>query len=255
MKKLLTITLAIGMMAALAATANAADYHFETADNTSYYKSTNYEDKYDAQFNYDGKNQVELDIPEIKYGLAQEFLESSLNNPYLGGGIQYGLSVGTAAGSFYPTFDSGSSSSGTISVSYVPDLTISDLKQKDGSIGKVTISRVGLSAKVYEGATSESMNKGAGHYAGSALWTGNVALFGHNRGSCAYFAQLKNVKAGDTVTYKTNQGTKTYEVKTVSTIASDDYSYLNEMGDDRITMITCIANQPSLRLCVQAVEI
>ena len=39
------------------------------------------------------------------------------------------------------------------------------------------------------------------------------------------------------------------------TIASDDYSFLNEMGDNRITMITCIANQPSLRLCVQAVEI
>ena len=56
-------------------------------------------------------------------------------------------------------------------------------------------------------------------------------------------------------TYKTNQGTKTYEVKTVMTIASDDYSFLNEMGDNRITMITCIANQPSLRLCVQAVEI
>ena len=32
-------------------------------------------------------------------------------------------------------------------------------------------------------------------------------------------------------------------------------SYLNEMGDNRITLITCIANQPSLRLCVQAVEI
>ena len=62
-------------------------------------------------------------------------------------------------------------------------------------------------------------------------------------------------KVGDTVTYKTNQGTKIYEVKTVMTIASDDYSFLNEMGDNCVTMITCIANQPSLRLCVQAVEI
>ena len=62
-------------------------------------------------------------------------------------------------------------------------------------------------------------------------------------------------KVGDTVTYKTNQGTKIYEVKTVMTIASDDYSFLNEMGDNRVTMITCIANQPSLRLCIQAVEI
>ena len=53
----------------------------------------------------------------------------------------------------------------------------------------------------------------------------------------------------------TNQGIRTYEVTFVGTIASTDYSYLNEMGDNRITLITCIANQPSLRLCVQAQEI
>ena len=41
----------------------------------------------------------------------------------------------------------------------------------------------------------------------------------------------------------------------VGKISSTDYSYTNEMGDNRITLITCVANQPSLRLCVQAVEI
>ena len=58
-----------------------------------------------------------------------------------------------------------------------------------------------------------------------------------------------------TVGYQTNQGTRTYQVETVAHISSTDYSYLNEMGDNRITLITCIANQPSLRLCVQAIEI
>lgn len=55
--------------------------------------------------------------------------------------------------------------------------------------------------------------------------------------------------------YKTAIGTKTYQVTFVGSISYTDYSYLNEMGDNRITLITCIANQPSLRLCVQAVEI
>lgn len=63
------------------------------------------------------------------------------------------------------------------------------------------------------------------------------------------------MKVGDIVTYQTNQGTRTYEVQTVANISNTDYSYLNEMGDNRITLITCIKNQPSLRLCVQAVEI
>ena len=82
-----------------------------------------------------------------------------------------------------------------------------------------------------------------------------ATLFGHNRGSHAYFAKLKNVKIGDIVEYKTAIGTKTYQVTFVGSISYTDYSYLNEMGDNRITLITCIANQPSLRLCVQAVEI
>ena len=158
----------------------------------------------------------------------------------------------------YPDSDFSNSSiisGGTIEIPYRPHLTVADLTQKDGSIGTVSIKRIGLSAKVYEGATDASMAKGAGHYTGSGLYDGNIGLFGHNRGSHAYFAKLKNAKVGDTVTYTTNQGIRTYEVTFVGTIGSTDYSYLNEMGDNRITMITCIANQPSLRLCVQAVEI
>ena len=45
------------------------------------------------------------------------------------------------------------------------------------------------------------MAMGAGHYVGSGCWTGNVALFGHNRGSGVdHFAELKDVKVGDIVT-------------------------------------------------------
>ena len=263
MKKLITLCLSLCLMAGMAVTASAADYTFSTAGATDYYGSTNYEDLYDGAYNYGGMNQIDFDIPEIKYGLAQDFLESSLQNPYLTSGTQYGLQTGGTSGSGgsaeYPNVNYGdavvSGPGSTIEIEYQPTVTVADLTQSDGSIGIVTIKRVGLSAKVYEGATTSSMAKGAGHYASSSCWTGNVALFGHNRGSHPYFNALKNVKVGDTVTYQTNQGTRTYQVETVAHISSTDYSYLNEMGDNRITLITCIANQPSLRLCVQAVEI
>ena len=230
----------------------------EISANPVYYGSTNYEDLYDAGYNYGARNQIDYDIPEIQYGLSQEFLETSLNNPYLSSGIQYGLSGGSAT-TVYPESDFSNSSiisgGSLIEVPYQPSVTITDLKQKDGSIGKVSIDRVSLSCKVYEGATDSSMSKGAGHYTSSGIYTGNIGLFGHNRGSHAYFAKLKNVKIGDIVEYKTAIGTKTYQVTFVGSISYTDYSYLNEMGDNRITLITCIANQPSLRLCVQAVEI
>ena len=258
-KRITTLFLTLSLAASMAVSASAADYTFKTDPNPEYYGSTNYEDLYDAQYNYGGNNQIDHDIPAIKYGLSQQFLETSLNNPYLGSGIQYGIYGSGSNATIYPESDfSGNSiisGGGLIDVIYRPSYTLKDLTRSDGSIGTVSISRVGLKAKVYEGATDASMAKGAGHYTGSGLVDGNIGLVGHNRGSNAYFAKLKNVKIGDTVTYKTSVGTKTYEVSFVGTIASTDFSYLNEMGDNRITMITCIANQPSLRLCVQATEI
>lgn len=258
LKRILTLCCMLTMALGMASSASAADYSFETSANPVYYGSTNYEDLYDAGYNYGARNQIDYDIPEIQYGLSQEFLETSLNNPYLSSGIQYGLSGGSAT-TVYPESDFSNSSiisgGSLIEVPYQPSVTLNDLKQSDGSIGQVSIERVGLNCKVYEGATDSSMSKGAGHYTSSGLYTGNVGLFGHNRGNHPYFGKLKNVKVGDIVKYKTAIGTKTYKVTFVGAISYTDFSYLNEMGDNRITLITCIANQPSLRLCVQAVEI
>lgn len=254
MKKLNTLIATIGAITCLAGSVHAADYDFDPPDTTDYYGSTNYEDQYDSAYNYGGRNQIDYDIPEIQYGLAQEFLESSLSNPYLQSGTQYGVGI-TEGEDGYPDFGVGQSDQ-TIEVTYKPIIGAAQLMQQDGSLGTVSIGRVGLQAKVFEDTTSATMAKGAGHMIGTSYWNGNVALFGHNRGNgVAHFAQLKNVKVGDTVTYTTCLGTKTYRVNYVGTISSTDYSMLNEMGDNRITLITCVADQPSLRLCVQAVEI
>lgn len=258
LNRLLTLCCALSMALGMVTFASAADYSFKTSPDPVYYGSTNYEDLYDAEYRYGSRNQIDYDIPEIQYGLSQEFLESSLNNPYLNGNTQYGFG-GSSSNTQYPESDFGSSSiisgGGTIEMPYEPSVTLNDLQQSDGSIGQVSIERVGLNCKVYEGATDSSMSKGAGHYTSSGLYTGNVGLFGHNRGNHPYFGKLKNVKVGDIVKYKTAIGTKTYKVTFVGAISYTDFSYLNEMGDNRITLITCIANQPSLRLCVQAVEI
>lgn len=257
-KALMTIGCLCVLVSGLAVSASAADYSFDTTPKTGYYKATNYEDQYDAAYNYKGQNQIDYDIPEIRYGLSSSqggFLEGSVSGA-TGNSGSFGL-TGTTSNS-YPNVDYGTGSGTTndpIYVPYTPDVTMSQLKKSDGSYGTVAISRVGLSAKVYEGATTESMAKGAGHYVDTAAWNGNVGLFGHNRGSNAYFSTLKNVKLGDTVTYATLKGTRTYKVTFVGNIAYTDFSYLNSFGDNRMTLITCIANQPTLRLCVQAVEV
>ena len=38
-------------------------------------------------------------------------------------------------------------------------------------------------------------------------------------------------------------------------ISEEDWSYLKETEDNRITLITCVENQPKYRRCIQAIEI
>gem|GEM_PF-6134655 len=53
----------------------------------------------------------------------------------------------------------------------------------DGHFGAMSIGSRKLFAYVYPGASSASMQKGAGHVDGTSVWDGNIALCGHNRGS------------------------------------------------------------------------
>ena len=48
---------------------------------------------------------------------------------------------------------------------------------------------------------------------------------------------------------------RTYHVKTIKIIEDTDWSYLQKTKDNRITLITCVANEPTKRLCVQGLEI
>lgn len=125
----------------------------------------------------------------------------------------------------------------------------------NGHFGAVSIGNRKLFAYVYPGATYESMRKGAGHVDGTSTWNGNVALCGHNRGSWPYFGALKNVQVGDVITYRTALGVRTYRVTSAGRILATNTAVLNPTSDNRITLLTCIANEPAYRLCIIGKEI
>lgn len=122
----------------------------------------------------------------------------------------------------------------------------------DGTLGILKISKLGLNVKVYEG--ENNLEKGVGHFADTAVFTGNVAIAGHNRGANSYFGEIHNLKAGDEITYTTKLGTKKYAVTSVRKINAADFSFLRETSDNRLTLITCVKNEPNFRWCVQARE-
>ncbi len=96
------------------------------------------------------------------------------------------------------------------------------------------------------------MKKGLAHFDCTSGWLGNIAIAGHNRGASNAFGKLKNVNIGDTVKYTTAYGTAKYVVTNVKTVSTSDTSDLQQDGQNKITMYTCIANQPDVKLCVTA---
>ena len=122
----------------------------------------------------------------------------------------------------------------------------------DGTLGILKVPKLGLNAKVYEG--ENNLEKGVGHFTDTAVFTGNVAIAGHNRGVNSYFGEIHHLKAGDEIIYSTKLGTKKYAVTSVRKINAADFSFLRETQDNRLTLITCVKNEPNFRWCVQAKE-
>ena len=128
------------------------------------------------------------------------------------------------------------------------------LYYSDGSIGILYVARINKTIKVYEGEHLDNLKKGAGRFAMTSVWDGNVGLCGHNRGSSAYFSFVKDMQIGDKVTYTTRYGTRTYEVFKKDQIGEYDYSMLHWSAENLLTLITCVENRPELRWSAQLRE-
>lgn len=118
------------------------------------------------------------------------------------------------------------------------------------------IPRINLKAKINFGTTEEVMNEFIGHFDTTGVWTGNIGLAAHNRGyPVNYFGRLKELQKGDEIKYTTIYGIKTYKVLVSTIIEDTDWSYLQETEENKLTLITCVENQPRYRRCIQAIEI
>lgn len=137
---------------------------------------------------------------------------------------------------------------------------IEELSQKeikvDDSIGKLTIPDILLdNAPIKEGTELSTLSTAIGHFTSTGIYSGNVGLASHNGGSNGdYFRNLNKIKKGSEIYYQTIYGTRRYVVQTITIIEETDFSYFEKTEDNRITLITCVHNQPTKRLCVQAVE-
>lgn len=120
------------------------------------------------------------------------------------------------------------------------------------AIATLEIPSIGFKDIVIEGTTQEALAQGIGLFEHSNILQGNVCLAGHN--TSRFFANLKDVQEGDIIKYSSCLGNKEYTITTIKQIEETDWSMLEETEDNRLTIITCVKNQPTQRLCVQAKE-
>ncbi len=202
-----------------------------------------------------------------------EYLTPNLVPGALSGGLvnQVGsanINGGTAGSSVvvpgqYPSVGGGSLTMTQISGGSPTDITqgsgytevTSGLYYSDGSLGTLKIPAIGLTVGIYEGTGSAPLLKGAGHFTNTSIWDGNVALAGHNRGVRNDFGKIHTLKSGDTITLTTMLGTRTYAVASVEKVSVNDSSGTAATTDNRVTLYTCVMNQPEYRWCVTVVQV
>ena len=102
---------------------------------------------------------------------------------------------------------------------------------------------------------SSTLMKGAGHFKGTSIWDGNCAIAGHNRGVRDDFGDLHTLERGDTITWTTKLGVRTYEVTSVQKVKETDTSGTAPSNENKLTLYTCVRNQRTYRWQVQAAEV
>ncbi len=110
-------------------------------------------------------------------------------------------------------------------------------------IARIQIPKIGVDQYVVMGTAESDLDKGPGHYIGTALpgQAGNVAIAGHRTTQGAPFNRLGDLAKSDKIILTTTSGeVLTYVVSgTPVAVSPSDVAVLNDYGDNRVTLTTC----------------
>ena len=247
--------LSAALLAAVCVTpAGALEYTMDAPDDYLFARPTSDDTIYEWENpNVDRSKNTALIPPG--FGTPTSYLPGSgtaLTPNLVPGALDGGGLVSQVGSVTYPTVDTGSGWTGTAAMGWTE--VTSGLYYSGGYLGTLKIPAIGLTVKVYQGTDSATLAKGAGHFEDTSIWDGNCCIAGHNRGVRDDFGDLHTLEPGDTVTWTTKLGTRTYEVVSVEKVLETDTSGTASTTDNRITLYTCVRDQRDYRWMVQAVE-
>jgi sortase A len=107
-----------------------------------------------------------------------------------------------------------------------------------GVLGRIEITRIGLSAMISEGTDGRTLRRAVGHIPGTPLpgQQGNVVIAGHRD---TFFRALGNIHNEDEITLTTLNGTYRYLVDSIQVVAPEDTQVLDGSDDTILTLVTC----------------
>ncbi len=108
-------------------------------------------------------------------------------------------------------------------------------------IGTLEIARINISADIQEGITLTAINRGPGHWPGTAMpgELGNVVIAGHRTTYSKPFNRLNELEPGDLVTMTTPDGIFTYRVRGIVIVPGDAIDIAQQSYAHTATLFAC----------------
>ena len=112
-----------------------------------------------------------------------------------------------------------------------------DLREGD-VVGRLEVSRIGISVIVLQGIDEDTLISGAGHVPGTPLpgAEGNVAIAAHRD---TFFRKLQGIRPGDSIQVATVRRTYEYVVDSTEIVDPEDTQVMESRARPELTLITC----------------
>lgn len=110
-----------------------------------------------------------------------------------------------------------------------------------GQLGRIAISKIGIDAPLYEGIRLTTLDRGPGHWPGSAMpgQIGNVVVAGHRTSHNADFRHTDELVPGDLVTFTTADGVFDYAVTGTEIVNPDALWIIDPSDTATATLFAC----------------
>ena len=127
----------------------------------------------------------------------------------------------------------------TVEASPAPAQSSVVSSREGAALGRIEVSRIGLSAMIMEGIDSKTLRRAVGHFPGTELpgKQGNFVIAGHRD---TFFRPLRKIQLGDEIMLTTLHESYRYRVVSTRVTQPEDTSALDNFDDDSImTLVTC----------------